>query len=179
MHQLQNISMSQTRKATSLHNKVTELLQAQIAMEAHASATYLAMSSWCDDRGYKRSAAFFLNHADEERGHMLRIFNFLNENDVRAFSPEVTNIQQEYKSLKDVFEKTLEHEIAVTDSINNIVKVARQENDFASENFLQWFVNEQLEEERLVHDILDMFEFVSDEKPFAIKLLDERVPLES
>ena len=171
--------MSQTRKATSLHNKVTELLQAQIAMEAHASATYLAMSSWCDDRGYKRSAAFFLNHADEERGHMLRIFNFLNENGVRAFSPEVTNIQQEYKSLKDVFEKTLEHEIAVTDSTNNIVKVARQENDFASENFLQWFVNEQLEEERLVHDILDMFEFVSDEKPFAIKLLDERVPLES
>ena len=171
--------MSQTRKATSLHNKVTELLQAQIAMEAHASATYLAMSSWCDDRGYKRSAAFFLNHADEERGHMLRIFNFLNENGVRAFSPEVTNIQQEYKSLKDVFEKTLEHEIAVTDSINNIVKVARQENDFASENFLQWFVNEQLEEERLVHDILDMFEFVSDEQPFAIKLLDERVPLES
>ena len=171
--------MSQTRKATSLHNKVTELLQAQIAIEAHASATYLAMSSWCDDRGYKRSAAFFLNHADEERGHMLRIFNFLNENGVRAFSPEVTNIQQEYKSLKDVFEKTLEHEIAVTDSINNIVKVARQENDFASENFLQWFVNEQLEEERLVHDILDMFEFVSDEKPFAIKLLDERVPLES
>ena len=171
--------MSQTRKATSLHNKVTELLQAQIAMEAHASATYLAMSSWCDDRGYKRSAAFFLNHADEERGHMLRIFNFLNENGVRAFSPEVTNIQQEYKSLKDVFEKTLEHEIAVTDSINNIVKVARQENDFASENFLQWFVNEQLEEERLVHDILDMFEFVSDEKPFAIKVLDERVPLES
>ena len=171
--------MSQTRKATSLHNKVTELLQAQIAMEAHASATYLAMSSWCDDRGYKGSAAFFLNHADEERGHMLRIFNFLNENGVRAFSPEVTNIQQEYKSLKDVFEKTLEHEIAVTDSINNIVKVARQENDFASESFLQWFVNEQLEEERLVHDILDMFEFVSDEKPFAIKLLDERVPLES
>ena len=171
--------MSQTRKATSLHNKVTELLQAQIAMEAHASATYLAMSSWCDDRGYKRSAAFFLNHADEERGHMLRIFNFLNENGVRAFSPEVTNIQQEYKSLKDVFEKTLEHEIAVTDSINNIVKVARQENDFASENFLQWFVNEQLEEERLVHDILDMFEFVSDEKPFAIKLLDDRVPLAS
>ena len=171
--------MSQTRKATSLHNQVTELLQAQIAMEAHASATYLAMSSWCDDRGYKRSAAFFLNHADEERGHMLRIFNFLNENGVRAFSPEVTNIQQEYKSLKDVFEKTLEHEIAVTDSINNIVKVARQENDFASESFLQWFVNEQLEEERLVHDILDMFEFVSDEKPFAIKLLDEHVPLES
>ena len=87
--------MSQTRKATSLHSKVTELLQAQIAMEAHASATYLAMSSWCDDHGYKRSAAFFLNHADEERGHMLRIFNFLNENGVRALSPEVTNIQQE------------------------------------------------------------------------------------
>ena len=171
--------MSQTRKATSLHSKVTELLQAQIAMEAHASATYLAMSSWCDDRGYKRSAAFFLNHADEERGHMLRIFNFLNENGVRAFSPEVTNIQQEYKSLKDVFEKTLEHEIAVTDSINNIVKVARHENDFASESFLQWFVNEQLEEERLVHDILDMFEFVTKEEPFAIKLLDEHVPLES
>ena len=50
--------MSQTRKATSLHSKVTELLQAQIAMEAHASATYLAMSSWCDDHGYKRKRCF-------------------------------------------------------------------------------------------------------------------------
>ena len=78
-----------------------------------------------------------------------------------------------------MLEVTLEHEIAVTDSINNIVKVARHENDFASESFLQWFVNEQLEEERLVHDILDMFEFVTKEEPFAIKLLDERVPLES
>ena len=111
---------------------------------------------------------------------MLKIFHFLNENGVRAFSPEVKNIQQEYKGLRDVYEKTLEHEIAVTDAINAIVKLARKEDDFASENFLQWFVEEQLEEERLVRDILAMFEFVNEkESTFALKLIDERIPLEN
>ena len=166
-----------SRKATVLNAKVVELLQKQVEMEAHASATYLAMSSWCDAHGFK-SAAFFLEHSSEERGHMLKIFHFLNENGVRAFSPEVKNIQQEYKGLRDVYEKTLEHEIAVTDAINAIVKLARKEDDFASENFLQWFVEEQLEEERLVRDILTMFEFVNEkESTFALKLVDERIPL--
>ena len=167
-----------SRKATVLNAKVVELLQKQVEMEAHASATYLAMSSWCDAHGFTKSAAFFLEHSSEERGHMLKIFHFLNENGVRAFSPEVKNIQQEYKGLRDVYEKTLEHEIAVTDAINAIVKLARKEDDFASENFLQCFVAEQLEEERLVRDILAMFEFVNEkESTFALKLIDERIPL--
>jgi ferritin len=167
-----------SRKATVLNAKVVELLQKQVEMEAHASATYLAMSSWCDAHGFTKSATFFLEHSSEERGHMLKIFHFLNENGVRAFSPEVKNIQQEYKGLRDVYEKTLEHEIAVTDAINAIVKLARKEDDFASENFLQCFVEEQLEEERLVRDILAMFEFVNEkESTFALKLIDERIPL--
>ena len=168
-----------TRTQTSLHPEIIDLLNEQVSKEAEASSLYLAMASWSEYNGYPRSAEFFYDHAVEERDHMMKIFRFLNENGARAYAPKVGEVQQDFESLKEVYEKTLEHEIAVTDSINNIVKVARHENDFASESFLQWFVNEQLEEERLVHDILDMFEFVTKEEPFAIKLLDERVPLES
>jgi len=167
-----------TRRETVLNAKVVALLQEQVKMEAHASATYLAMSSWCEVNGFPKSAAFFLEHAEEERGHMLKIFHFLNDNGARAFSPEVKDIPQEFKGLRDVYEKTFDHEIAVTDSINAIVKLARKEEDYASEHFLQWFVEEQLEEERLVRDILSWFDFVNEkESKFALRLIDERIPV--
>ena len=77
-----------------------------------------------------------------------------------------------------MYEKTFDHEIAVTDSINAIVKLARKEEDYASEHFLQWFVEEQLEEERLVRDILSWFDFVNEkESKFALRLIDERIPV--
>ena len=88
-------------------------------------------------------------------------------------------MQQHFASLKEVYEKTLEHEIKVTQSIFAIFKKARQSDDYASENFLQWFVQEQLEEERLVHSILDLFEFYDENSsPIDLKLIDDRIPLE-
>ena len=168
-----------TRTQTSLHPEIIALLNEQVAKEAHASSIYLAMASWCEVNGYTRSAEFFYEHAVEERDHMMKIFRFLNENGARAYAPEVGKVAQDFKSLLEVFQKTLDHEIEVTKSIFAIFKKAREEGDYASENFLQWFVEEQLEEERLVHSILDLFEFTNEkDSPLALKLIDERIPLE-
>lgn len=168
-----------TRTQTSLHLEIIEMLNQQVVKEAEASSIYLAMASWCEVNGFPRSAEFFYAHAEEEREHMMKIFRFLNENGARAFAPEVGKVQQEFKSLKEVYEKTLEHEIEVTKSIFAIFKKARQLDDYASENFLHWFVEEQLEEERLVHGILDMFDLMEiKDNPLALKLIDERIPLD-
>lgn len=169
-----------TRTQTSLHPEIIDMLNEQVSKEAEASSLYLAMASWTEYNGYSRSAEFFYNHAVEERDHMMKIFRFLNENGARAYAPEVGKVEQEFKSLKEVYEKTLEHEIKVTQSIFAIFKKARQSDDYASENFLQWFVEEQLEEEKLVHSILDLFEFTTNkDSPIALKLIDERIPLEN
>lgn len=171
------MTKKELRQETSLNVEVIKLLNEQVAKEAHASATYLAMASWCDVNGFNKSASFFYAQAEEEREHMLKIFHFLNENGAKTLSPEVTKITHEYKSLHEVFEKTLEHEISVTTSVYAIISKARQLNDFASENFLQWFVTEQLEEERQIRDILTLFDFATTkDNPLALKLIDERIP---
>ncbi len=96
------------------------------------------------------SAEFFYKQSSEEREHMLKIFRFINENGGTAYSPEVNNVTHEFNSLQEIFETALDQEIEVTRSINNIVTKCRKVQDFASESFLQWFVNEQMEEENTI-----------------------------
>lgn len=161
------------RKQMSINVDVMDLLNEQVKVEQHSSSVYLAMASWCDQNGFVRGAAFFHARSTEERDHMLKIFKFINDNGGSAYSPEVSNINHEYSSLKELFELSLEQEINVSKKIGNIVKVCREVNDFGTENFLQWFVTEQLEEEQMMRDILDMIDLMGDA---PLKLIDERIP---
>ncbi|SIP94810.1 ferritin [Maribacter ulvicola] len=156
--------------------KVTSLdaLNDQIQMEGKASSSYLAMASWCDQNSYSGSAALFYRQASEEREHMMKIFKFINDCGGNAISPEISNINHDFSSLEEIFETALEQEIAVTKSINKIISLAKKTEDYAVENFLQWFVKEQLEEEKSMRDILDLFEVMGREG-IAIKLIDERI----
>lgn len=151
-----------------------DMLNAQIQMEAKASATYLAMASWCEQNAFGNSAHFFYAQANEEREHMMKIFKFINDCGGNAISPEVTNINHDYGTLEEVFETALEHEIDVTKSIHGIMRQAKQSEDFAVEQFMQWFVAEQIEEERTMRDILDLFDLMGREG-MALKLIDERI----
>lgn len=153
---------------------VMDLLNKQVAMEAQASAAYLAMASWCDQRTLKGSAQLFYQQSTEEREHQLKIFHFVNDNGGTAYAPEVKKVTHDFGSLKEIYESSLEQEIAVTKSINNIVKVCRQTEDYRTENFLQWFIQEQMEEEKKLRDILDLFDLM-DGSPISLKLIDERV----
>ncbi|MCF0054312.1 MULTISPECIES: ferritin [unclassified Dyadobacter] len=151
------------RARTSLKEEIEILLNNQVKMEAEASAKYLAMASWCDRNGYRNSAAYFLKQSDEERGHMLKIFNYIMTVGGTAVSPEVPAVKQEFASFRSVFEAALQSEIAVTQSINRIVTQTRREEDYATETFMQWFVNEQIEEEDNARRAIELFDVIGEE----------------
>lgn len=163
------------RKQMTIHPEVMDLLNTQVAMEMHASATYLAMASWCDQRGLLHAKSFFYTQAEEEREHAMKIFTFINDNGGSAISPSVENVNNDFESLRTIFEISLEQEIKVTESIFSIFKNARKESDFVTEVFLQWFITEQSEEEDKFRSIIDIFDLMEG-KP--LKMIDERLPKE-
>lgn len=146
------------RENLSINIKVIDLLNDQIKMEAKASATYLAMASWCDQHGYDHSATFFYAQSSEEREHMLKIFKYINDNGGMAYSPTVEGVSHDYESILDLYKTALQEEIKVSKSIQNIFLTCRKEKDVASELFLQWFVNEQQEEEQKMRHAVKIYE---------------------
>ncbi|MEX0315053.1 MAG: ferritin [Allomuricauda sp.] len=162
------------RQSMSIKVESMDLLNDQIKMEAHASATYLAMASWCEQNGFFTSAKFFRKQSEEEREHMMKIFDFLIDVGGSPYSPEVTNLNHDYSSIVEVFETTLEHETAVTQSIHNIVLQARKLGDITTERFLDWFVLEQVEEENTIRDILDMIAITGTEG-VGLQVIDDHV----
>ena len=154
----ENISLNR-----SISEETEALLNNQIMMEAMASAHYLSMASWCDVQGYTHSSQFLYNHADEERMHMMKIFHYINDAGGHALQPEITGLIHNYKSLREVFELILEHELKVTQSINEIVEHCYNVKDFASMNFMQWYVSEQREEEMMSRRALELFNIIGEE----------------
>lgn len=163
------------RRQMTIHPEVMDVLNDQIALEMHASASYLAMASWCDQRELVNSKAFFYKQAEEEREHGMKIFNFINDAGGAAISPAIPVVNNDFESLRAIYEASLDQEINVTQSIYKCFGKARTVNDYASEVFLQWFVNEQVEEEDTVRSILDVFDLMGD---MPLKMIDERLPTE-
>jgi ferritin len=157
------MKMDLIRMKTALSQEVISALNEQIKMESRSSAKYLAMSSWCGEHGFSNSENFFMLQAEEERMHMLKIFKYLGDSGAKAISPEVTGITHEYSSLREVFETSLEQEIAVTHSIHKIVDICRKNKDYTTELFMQWFIREQMEEEFIARKVLDLFEMIGEE----------------
>lgn len=151
------------RLRTSLNEDIEALLNEQIKTEARSSAIYLAMSSWCNRNGFDNSAGYLEKQSNEERGHMLKLFNYVNDMGGRAISPEIINIPQEFDSFKGVFEQALQQEIHVTQQFNNISDRCFKAKDFMTFQFLQWFLNEQMEEEYVARRILELFDVIGEE----------------
>ncbi|MBU2913841.1 MULTISPECIES: ferritin [Reichenbachiella] len=162
------------RQRVAVQDSIIKKLNNQVKLEAQASAAYLAMAAWCDQNAYDHSAKFFYEQSSEEREHMMKLFHYISDMGGIAVSPAVAGSQSEFSSLKEVFETALENEINVTESINQIVSDCRKNNDFATENFMQWFVKEQVEEEFVIRRILDYFEMLG-EDPKSLLMIDERV----
>ena len=118
----------------SLTQETEDLLNRQIHMEGTSSASYLSMASWCDKSGFSVSADFLYRHSEEERQHMLKLFGYINDAGGHALHPEITNIPHNFNSLREVFDLILDHEIAVTQSINNLVDHCFEIKDFTMGN---------------------------------------------
>lgn len=146
-----------------LKKSIEDILNAQIGIESQASYKYLALASWCDTEGYSGAAKFLYEHSDEERMHMLKLFRYINDKGGKATVPAVETPKAEFKSLKEVFKYAYEGELFVSESINKIAALCMKEGDFTTQNFIQWYINEQLEEENLYRGILDKMKLIGNE----------------
>lgn len=138
-----------------LQKKLEQVLNDQVEKEGYASQLYLSMASWAETQGLAGISEWFYAQAEEERVHMLKIVRYINERGGHAIVPQVPQPPKEFKGVQEIFEAALGHEQMVTASINNIVGVSLESKDFTTHNWIQWFVQEQLEEESSVQSILD------------------------
>lgn len=143
-----------------LSTAMIDRLNKQINHEQYSSNLYLQMSAWCDHQGYTGSAEFLREHAAEELKHMHKLFDYVSETGALAVLGALDAPRTTFQSLAEVFKITYEHEISITKSINNLAASALAEPDFATFQFLQWYVSEQHEEERLFKSILDKIEVI-------------------
>lgn len=146
-----------------LSKGIQDALNKQVSEENYAAQYYLAMASWCDKAGLQGCAKFLYVHSEAERAHMMKLFRYVNDAGGHAVVGAIQAPPAEYKSITDVMELILKHERHVTQAINRLVDACLSEKDYSTFNFLQWYVAEQHEEERLIQSILDMIKVAGTE----------------
>lgn len=157
-----------------LSKKMEEALNAQIVMEGYASSYYLSAASFCDHKGLAGIASFLYAHADEERMHMMKMFHYVNDCGGHAQAPALEQPPLQFGSVLELFEAILAHEQKVTASINNLVDISLQEKDYGTNQFLQWFVMEQHEEETLFRGVIDKIKLLGND-PKANYYIDKEL----
>ncbi len=143
-----------------LTKKIESALNEQIENEAYASFLYLSMATWCDREGLGGCAEFLYRQSEEERDHMMRMINYINEMGYHAVIPGIKQAPVEYSSIQELFQMVYKSELGVTAKINAIIDLCYKEDDHMTLNFMQWFVSEQREEEAMVRHILDKLKLV-------------------
>lgn len=147
-----------------LSKKLEKALNEQIRIEAESSQVYLSMASWAEVKGLEGVAGFMYGHSDEERMHMLKLVKYVNERGGHAHISVLKAPKTEFGTLQEMFQALYDHEIFVSQSINELVHVTLEEKDYATHNFLQWYVAEQLEEEALARTVLDKINLIGNDK---------------
>jgi len=138
-----------------MKKKVEDICNRQVEREGYSSILYLAMASWAETNGLAGVADWLYAQAEEEKLHMLKFIRYINERGGKAILPAFKKPPTEFKNVEELFKEVLKHENFVTASINEIVALTLEEKDFNTHNFLQWFVMEQVEEEKSAQAIID------------------------
>ena len=145
-----------------LNKEVIELLNNQIWLENRASFFYLRLSVEFNKNGYFGISKFFLNQSNEERDHMIMIFEYLKEQESEPIIPNDNFLEEDEGefNILCLFEDSLIGEREVTKSINKVISKCKEVGDYTTENFLQWFVTEQREEENKFKEIIDNLKII-------------------
>jgi len=147
-----------------LKEKVENALNSQIELEQFSSQLYLAMASWAETQGLSGTAKFLYLHTEEERLHMLKFVHYVNDRGGHATISSIEQPKKMYDSVKDIFQEIMTHEYMISAKINDLVGICADERDFTTQNFLQWFVTEQIEEESKFKGILDKLNLLGNDK---------------
>lgn len=157
-----------------LSERLQQNLNEQIKHELFSAYYYLSMAAYCDDQTLEGFAHFFKVQAEEEEFHAMKIYNFINEKGGRVYLLGIDQPPHHFNSITDTLRKSLEHEQYVTSKIYELMNIAKEENDHAAISMLQWFVDEQMEEEDMMETHLRKVERVG-EQGAGIYMLDKEL----
>jgi ferritin len=143
---------------------LTKALNEQMTNEAHNAQIYLSYASWASEKGYDGIANFLFRHENEERNHMMKILEYILKRGAKVVVTAIPDPGPNPTSVNNCFEKVFQSEVENTAKIYRIVEMSMAEKDWATWNFMQWFVKEQTEEETLAIDLLDMVKIAGGEK---------------
>ncbi len=157
-----------------ISKRLNEAINDQIKAEFESASLYLSMAVWCAKNVFHGAENFMIKQAQEEEEHAMKFVKFLLEVDADVVIPELGKPRADFSSLLDVFESGLEHEKLVTSRINDLVKLSDEDGDYATNDFLQWYVAEQVEEEKTFRDIVKKLSMVKS-SPAGILRIDDQL----
>lgn len=157
-----------------LSRKIESALNEQIKYEYYSSYLYLAMSAYCDSQNMSGFAKWMRMQSDEEMTHALKLYDFVLNRDGQIKLKSIPEPPQKYTSLESIFKQVYEHEVHVTGLINKLYELANKENDHATSVELQWFIQEQVEEERSSKEIWEKLKLAGNNSS-ALLMLDQEL----
>jgi ferritin len=129
-----------------IDSKASQLLNEQVGHEFSAFLQYVGISTWMDAEALPELSKYFAKQADEERSHAMKMIQFLNDTDQEVAIPGIPEPKNQFKSVEEAIQLAYDQEVRVTEQIKAIYNAASDANDRITQNFLQWFLEEQVEE---------------------------------
>ena len=157
-----------------ISQSLTDALNEQLKHELYSSYLYLSMSAYCDDRHLPGFAHWMRLQADEEREHAMKFFDFIQDRDGRVVLQPIGQPPSDFGSPTNLFEQVLAHEQEITSLIEQLYRKAAAAQDHATQIFLEWFISEQVEEEKTALQILETLRMAGDDK-VGLLMLDREL----
>ena len=157
-----------------ISKKLEAAINAQINAEMWSAYLYLSMSAYCQEAGFPGMANWFAVQFKEEQDHAMIFFNYLQSRGGRVLLSPIAEVPTEWASPLAAFEHTLEHEGKVTSLINNLMALAVEEKDFAAQSRLNWFVDEQVEEEENATELIQKLRLIGN-NGYGLYQLDQEL----
>ncbi|MDD2290829.1 MAG: ferritin [Aliarcobacter sp.] len=157
-----------------LKDEVANALIIQLNKEFQSSYIYLGMSAYASKKGFAGCANWFLIQYQEELTHAMKFFKYLENHQVAINLPEIKKVDVEFESILDAFQKALEHEIYMSENINELSDLSMKNKDHATYNLLQWYVTEQVEEEVVLNTIIDKMKLIGD-NGYGLYVIDQEL----
>ncbi len=159
-----------------MSERMLKALNEQLNRELYSAYLYFAMAAYFEDMNLEGFASWMKAQAEEELGHALRFYNYIYERNGRVELSEIPpKPPKEWESPVKAFEATYEHEKFISKSIHELAALAEEEKDYPTRAFLEWFINEQVEEEANVKRVLDQLKFAGGDSPQVLLMLDREL----
>ncbi|OGS12451.1 MAG: ferritin [Elusimicrobia bacterium RIFOXYA2_FULL_58_8] len=157
-----------------INNKMEEAINKQVNAELYSAYLYLGMSARCSELNLKGMANWFYVQAQEEMTHAMKFYRFILERSGSARLPGIEGVRSDWKNPLEMFAAAYEHEQKVTALINNLMDIATAERDHASASMLNWFIDEQVEEEANASEITEKLKLVGESRE-GLFMLDKEL----